>query len=214
MTVSMLVVTDVDSTLIQDEVIELLADAAGVRADVAAVTERAMRGEIEFRESLTERVATLGGLPESVVMDVVGRVRVSPGAEQLISAVHAHDGSIGAVSGGFSQILEPLADRLGLDLWAANVLEIVDGRLTGRVSGEIVDGRRKADLLTQWAAELQVPLARTVAIGDGANDLVMMRTAGTSIGYRPKPVVAAQADHVLLPPAGLDSAVPYLPIGD
>jgi phosphoserine phosphatase len=208
---ALLVVTDVDSTLIRDEVIELLADEAGARAEITEITTRAMHGDIDFRESLHQRVAALGDLPEAVLARTLERVRVSPGAEELIAAVHERDGRIGAISGGFSQILEPLAERLGLDLWRANELEVVDGRLTGRVTEPIVDARRKAETLAGWAAELGVPMERTVAVGDGANDLQMMAIAGVSVGYRPKPVVAKRADVVIPAPQGLDAVIPFLP---
>ncbi|WP_036960173.1 phosphoserine phosphatase SerB [Pseudoclavibacter soli] len=207
---ALLVVTDVDSTLIQDEVIELLADAAGTRDQVASVTERAMRGEIDFAESLRERVATLAGLSDDIFATVVERVRVSPGAQQLIDAVHERGGIVGAVSGGFRQVLDPLAVHLGLDLWEANVLEVVDGHLTGQVLGDIVDGQRKADLLVHWASRNEVPLTHTMAVGDGANDLRMMAQAAVSVGYHPKPIVAEHADHVISV-GGLDQAVAWLP---
>ena len=191
----LLVVIDVDSTLIQDEVIELLADAAGSREAVAAVTDRAMQGELDFAASLRERVLTLAGLPETVVDDVHGRIRPTPGARELIAGVHAVGGVIGAVSGGFHELLDPLAGRLGLDRWSANRLEVSGGRLTGLVSGAIVDARAKADSLKAWASDLGVPPSRTIAIGDGANDLLMMAAAGLSIAFNAKPIVRAHA-HV------------------
>jgi phosphoserine phosphatase len=189
-----LVVLDVDSTLIENEVIELLADAAGSRALVAEVTERAMRGEIDFAESLRERVSTLAGIPESTFASVVGQVEVTNGVPDLIAAVHAAGGKVGVVSGGFHEILDPLAERLGLDYWKANRLEVVEGHLTGRVLGQIVDAQAKADWLALWARQEEIPLEQTVAIGDGANDLKMMAIAGVSIAFDAKPVVAEQAD--------------------
>jgi phosphoserine phosphatase len=189
-----LVVLDVDSTLIENEVIELLADAAGSRARVAEVTERAMRGEIDFAESLRERVSTLAGIPESTFASVVGQVEVTNGVPDLIAAVHAAGGKVGVVSGGFHEILDPLAERLRLDYWKANRLEVVDGHLTGRVLGQIVDAQAKADWLALWARQEEIPLEQTVAIGDGANDLKMMAIAGVSIAFDAKPVVAEQAD--------------------
>jgi phosphoserine phosphatase len=189
-----LVVLDVDSTLIENEVIELLADAAGSRARVAEVTERAMRGEIDFAESLRERVSTLAGIPESTFASVVGQVEVTNGVPALIAAVHAAGGKVGVVSGGFHEILDPLAERLGLDYWKANRLEVVDGHLTGRVLGQIVDAQAKAEWLALWAGQEEIPLEQTVAIGDGANDLKMMAIAGVSIAFDAKPVVAEQAD--------------------
>jgi phosphoserine phosphatase len=189
-----LVVLDVDSTLIENEVIELLADAAGSRTLVAEVTERAMRGEIDFAESLRERVSTLAGIPESTFASVVGQVEVTNGVPDLIAAVHAAGGKVGVVSGGFHEILDPLAERLGLDYWKANRLEVVEGHLTGRVLGQIVDAQAKADWLALWARQEEIPLEQTVAIGDGANDLKMMAIAGVSIAFDAKPVVAEQAD--------------------
>lgn len=181
-----LVVLDVDSTLIEDEVIELLADAAGAREAVAAVTARAMNGELDFAASLRERVATLAGLPESVMDDVRARVTVTRGVPELIAGVHAAGGVVGVVSGGFHEVLDPLAQRLGLDRWRANRLVVVDGRLTGEVDGPIIDARAKADAVREWAAEAGIPLARAVAIGDGANDLQMMAEVGLSVGFDAK----------------------------
>ncbi|MCW4459472.1 phosphoserine phosphatase SerB [Microbacterium sp. MPKO10] len=189
-----LVVLDADSTLIQDEAIELLADEAGSTDRVAAVTERAMRGELDFAESLRERVATLEGVPESVFPRVVSRVRPTPGAEQLIAGVHAAGGAVGVVSGGFHEILDTVAADLGVDAWRANRLQIADGTLTGLVDGDIVDAEAKATALRAWAAAGEVPLARTVAIGDGANDLRMMAVAGLSVAFNAKPAVREAAD--------------------
>ena len=192
-----LVVFDVDSTLIEDEVIELLAEAAGKRAEVAEVTERAMRGELDFAESLRERVATLRGLPVSVIEDTYARIRVTRGAEALIQAIHARGGKVAAVSGGFSQLLNPLAARLEVDFWRANELEIENGLLTGRVSGEIVDREAKAASLKSWASELGLGLKQTIAVGDGANDLGMMEIAGLSVAFNAKPKVRDAAQLVI-----------------
>ncbi len=186
-----LVVFDVDSTLIQDEVIELLADVAGKRSEVAEVTERAMSGELDFASSLAERVATLVGLPERVIAETVARVRPTPGLSDIIDAVHSRGGKVAAVSGGFSQILEPLAADWGLDFWRANLLEIEGGVLTGRVSGEIVDRRVKAEMLETWASTCNLSLAQTLAVGDGANDLDMLALAGLGVAFNAKPVVRA-----------------------
>lgn len=188
-----LVVCDVDSTLINDEVIELLADAAGVREKVAEVTERAMRGELDFDESLRERVACLASLTQGVFADVLDRITPTPGVQKLIDAVHAHDGLIIAVSGGFHEILDPLAARLGLDWWTANRLETINGMLTGRTRGPIIDAAAKEAALRSYAAEHDIPLERTIAVGDGANDLAMMSAAGLSVAFCAKPIVAAQA---------------------
>ena len=192
-----LVVFDVDSTLIEDEVIELLADVAGKRAEVAAVTERAMAGELDFAESLIERVKALAGLPESVFDDVQQRITVTTGAKALIDAVHAAGGKVGAVSGGFNQLLGPLAKILDLDFARANQLEVVDGFLTGKVLGAIVDRQAKADALLEWASVTETPIENTVAVGDGANDLSMMAAAGLGVGFNCKPIVREHADYVL-----------------
>jgi phosphoserine phosphatase len=192
-----LVVLDVDSTLIENEVIELLASEAGSLELVAAVTERAMRGELDFAESLRERVATLSGLPESVFDRVRSRITVTTGAEKLISSVTALGGHVGVVSGGFHELLDPLAESLGLNFWKANRLEIQDGYLTGKVLGDIVDAQTKADTLIEWANMTNTPLSQTVAIGDGANDLTMMGVAGIGIAFCAKPIVQEQADVAL-----------------
>lgn len=189
-----LVVLDCDSTTIQDEVIELLAESAGSLHLVAEVTERAMRGEIDFAESLAERVATLADTPDSVFLDTYQKVRLSPGIRELISAVHERGGKVGVVSGGFHEVLDLLAEDLGLDFWRANRLEVRSGRLTGRTVGPVIDAEAKAEALTEWAAQTGVPLSSAVAIGDGANDLQMMQIAGLSIGYNAKPIVREQAD--------------------
>ena len=192
-----LVVFDVDSTLIEDEVIELLAEVAGKRAEVAAVTERAMAGELDFAESLIERVKTLAGLPESVFEHVQKRITVTTGAKALIDAVHRAGGRVGAVSGGFNQLLTPLAQHLELDFARANQLEVVDGFLTGNVLGAIVDRQAKADALVEWAAATDTSIERTVAVGDGANDLAMMAVAGLGVGFNCKPIVREHADFIL-----------------
>ena len=192
-----LVIFDVDSTLIEDEVIELLAECAGKRVEVAEVTERAMRGELDFAQSLRERVAKLEGLPASVIEQTYDRIRVTKGAAELIEAIHAKGGKAAAVSGGFSQLLEPLADRLNLDFWRANILEIKDGALTGKVDGEIVDREAKAQALKSWATELGLPLSKTIAVGDGANDLGMMQIAGLSVAFNAKPKVRDEAQLVI-----------------
>jgi len=192
-----LVVLDVDSTLIQDEVIELLADAAGVREQVAAVTERAMRGELDFAASLRERVATLTDLPVTVFEDTLQRIRPTTGVHEFIAAVHAADGKVGAVSGGFSQVLDVLAKELNLDFHRANLLGIESGKLTGKVESEIVDARAKATALFEWAAQCNLSLAQTLAVGDGANDLEMMKIAGLSVAFNAKPVVRENAKLVI-----------------
>ena len=193
----LLVVFDVDSTLIEDEVIELLADVAGKRAEVAAVTERAMAGELDFAESLIERVKTLAGLPSSVFESVFQQVTITQGAAQLIDAVHAAGGRVGAVSGGFSQVLTPLAEKLSLDFARANELEVIDSVLTGKVVGKIIDRSEKKNALIEWARLAGFDIAQTVAVGDGANDLEMMQAAGLSIAFNAKQIVRDQADLVI-----------------
>lgn len=190
-------VFDVDSTLIEDEAIELLADHAGQRAEVAAITERAMRGELDFAQSLVDRVATLEGLDAGILEETATRLRPTPGARELIAAIHARGGVAAAVSGGFIQLLEPVKAALKFDLEHANTLEVVAGKLTGRVSGEIVDRAVKARMLLQWAAELGVDPTQTLAVGDGANDLDMMAVAGLSIAFCAKPAVQASAKIAL-----------------
>jgi len=193
----LLVVFDVDSTLIEDEVIELLAAEAGSLEQVAHVTERAMAGELDFAESLKERVATLKGLPSTAIETALERVRVTEGAVELIDAVHRSGGRVGAVSGGFNQLLDPLAGRLNLDYHRANELEILDGKLTGRVIGPIVDRAAKETALLEWAADFQINIEHTVAVGDGANDLLMLAAAGLGVAFNAKPIVREKADFVL-----------------
>jgi phosphoserine phosphatase len=193
----MLVIFDVDSTLIEEEVIELLADFAGKRAEVEAVTERAMSGELDFTASLKARVSYLQGLPESVIAETIDRCTVTQGAKELIEAIHSAGGRVGAVSGGFTQLLEPLAKVLNLDFHRSNVLEIIDGYLTGEVIGPIIDKPAKATALAEWASSLNLDLRHTVAVGDGANDLDMMQIAGLSIGFNAKPRVRKAADLIL-----------------
>ncbi len=204
-----LVVLDVDSTLIEDEVIELLADAAGSREAVAEVTFRAMNGELDFAESLRERVATLAGLPESVFAEVGARVTVTRGVPEMIAAVQAAGGKVAVVSGGFHEIIDPLAERLGLDHWRANRLEVADGMLTGRVIPPIVDAAAKAEARQEWADAAGIPIAQALAVGDGANDLPMMALAGLSVGFDAKAPVRDVAD-VLLDARDLSMLLPLM----
>ncbi|WP_240644095.1 phosphoserine phosphatase SerB [Antribacter gilvus] len=194
---SRLIVTDVDSTFIRQEVVELLADHAGTRDLVQEVTERAMRGEIDFADSLAERVATLKDVPVSALAHVLAAVELTPGARELVAAVRARGWTFGLVSGGFGEIVAPLADSLGIGLWRANRLEVIDGRLTGRTEGPIVDRAVKETTLREWAAKLGIPMSRTVAVGDGANDLDMIRAAGVGVAFNAKPVVREQAPYSL-----------------
>lgn len=192
-----LVVLDVDSTLIEDEVIELLAAEAGSLALVAEVTARAMNGQIDFAESLRQRVATLEGLPVSAFALVRERVTLTKGVAELVAGVQAAGGHIGVVSGGFHEVVDPFAESLGLDHCRANRLEVEGGVLTGRVLGTVIDAAAKASAISEWAAEAGVPLRSTVAIGDGANDLAMMERAGLSIAFDAKAPVRQAADLVL-----------------
>jgi len=185
-----LIVTDVDSTLIAQEVIEELAEWAGTRQEVAAVTARAMNGEIDFAQSLRERGATLAGVPETVFRHVTRSLTVTPGAKQLIKSVHSvSGGAFGVVSGGFEEVVGPLATRLSIDFYCANRLEVRDGHLTGQVLGEIVTSHVKVRKLTEWAAQLGVSPSRCVAIGDGANDIPMMQAAGWGVAFCAKSAV-------------------------
>ena len=187
-------IMDVDSTLIQQEVIELLAAYAGKRDEVTAVTEAAMRGELDFAQSLHARVAVLAGLPAGVVDSVIDEVKLSLGAAELVAAFRAAGHVVAVVSGGFNQILQPIAEGLGLDYWIANELEIVDGALTGKVIGEVVDRAAKEKYLREWAAREGIPMDHTIAVGDGANDLDMLGAAGIGVAFNAKPAVRAVAD--------------------
>lgn len=195
-----LVMFDVDSTLVDGEVIEMLAARAGREAEVAEVTERAMRGELDFAESLHERVKALAGLPQSVIDDVAAEIRFTPGARTTIRTLKRLGIRVGVVSGGFTQVIEQLAEDLGLDFYKANTLEIEDGKLTGRVIGEVVDRAGKAEYLRQVADQLGISLTQTVAVGDGANDIDMLSAAGLGIAYCAKPALREVADASLSKP--------------
>ncbi|TCJ00051.1 phosphoserine phosphatase SerB [Aeromicrobium sp. IC_218] len=188
-----LVVMDVDSTLIQGEVIEMLAAHAGCEEQVAEVTERAMRGELDFAESLRERVARLEGVPVEALDEVYANLQYAPGARTMIRTLKRLGYRFALVSGGFTQVIEQIAAELEIDYFAANELEVADGRLTGRVVGRIVDRPGKASALRDFAEQARIPVKNTVAIGDGANDLDMLAAAGLGIAFNAKPVVRDQA---------------------
>jgi phosphoserine phosphatase len=204
-----LVVLDVDSTLIENEVIELLADAAGSLDEVAAITFRAMNGELDFEDSLRARVATLKGLPASVFETVAQQIVVTTGVAEMISGVHRAGGKVAVVSGGFHELVDALAERLGLDYWRANRLEVVDGMLTGGLTGRIIDAEAKAATLREWAEDFGVPLRQTVAVGDGANDLPMMAATGLAVAFDAKAPVRDEA-HVILDERDLELLLPLL----
>jgi phosphoserine phosphatase len=197
-----LIVMDVDSTLIQGEVIDLLAMRAGCAEEVAKITAAAMRGELDFTASLRERVSLLAGLPESVLGEVRAGLRLTAGARTLIGTLGGLGYKSGIVSGGFVQVIAPLAAELGIDYVAANELETADGKLTGRLRGPVIDRAGKAEALRRFAAAAGVPLSQTVAVGDGANDLDMITAAGLGVAFNAKPVVRDAADTSL--------SVPYL----
>ncbi|MHB1585475.1 MAG: phosphoserine phosphatase SerB, partial [Acidimicrobiales bacterium] len=197
-----LIVLDADSTLLQGEVIDAVAARAGCAAEVAAVTARAMAGELDFATAMAERLSLLAGTDQSVLDRVRGELRLTPGARTLVRTLQ-HLGYVTAlVSGGFEQVLGPLVAELGIDHLAANRLEMSDGRMTGRLEGELVDRAAKAAALRRFAERAGVPLSRTVAVGDGANDLDMIEAAGLGIAFNAKPVVREAADTAL--------SVPYL----
>ncbi len=195
-----LLILDVDSTLIQQEVIELLAAYAGKREEVHAITEAAMSGELDFTQSLHTRVQVLAGLPADVVHSVAAEVKLSEGAAELVAAFKAAGHVVAVVSGGFNQTLEPIAGELGLHYWQANELEIVDGALTGKVLGAVVDRAAKEKYLRAWAAAEGIALEHTVAVGDGANDLDMLGAAGIGVAFNAKPAVRAVADAAVTMP--------------
>ena len=192
-----LIVFDVDSTLIQGEVIEMLAARAGAQEEVAAITEAAMRGELDFAASLRQRVETLAGLPTEVLQEVADELELTRGARTTLRTLRRLGYHCGVVSGGFRQVVQPLADELMLDFVAANELEIVDGKLTGRLVGTIIDRPGKARALRDFAEKAGVPLEQTVAVGDGANDIDMLTTAGLGVAFNAKPALREIADASL-----------------
>jgi phosphoserine phosphatase len=204
---------DMDSTLIAAEVIDELAVAAGVGPEVAAITERAMRGEIDFAESFTARVALLEGLDATVLGQVADGLQLSEGAERLVSTVRKLGYKTAILSGGFTYFGQYLQRRLGIDYVFANELEIVDGKVTGKVTGQIVDGERKAQLLRQLASRENISLDQVIAVGDGANDLPMLSIAGLGIAFRAKPIVKESARHSIST-LGLDGILYLLGYSD
>jgi len=189
-----LIVMDVDSTLVQGEVIEMLADHAGCRAEVTKITEAVMRGELDFEQSLRERVALLKGLDASCLDEVYDALLLAPGARTMVRTLKRLGYRFAIVSGGFTSVTERIAADLGIDYSAANELEVVDGKLTGNILGDVLDRAGKADALRRFAAEVGVSQAATIAIGDGANDLDMLTAAGLGIAFNAKPVVQQAAD--------------------
>ena len=190
-----LLVMDVDSTLIMEEGIDLLGEEAGVGTQVAAITERAMRGELDFEAALRERVTLLKGLPEDIFARIAERIHFTPGAEDLVKELHKRGYKVGLVSGGFHETVDRLAEQLGIDYVKANRLEIQQGLLTGRVLGDIVTKDTKLAMLKAWAAENKLELNQTIAMGDGANDLPMIQAAGIGIAFMAKPIVREQAPY-------------------
>ena len=206
-----LVVMDVDSTLIQQEVIELLGAKAGKAAEISAITDSAMRGELDFAESLRARVALLAGLPDSVLTQVQNEITLTPGARTLIRTLHKLGHHVALVSGGFEPVIAPLMTELGIEHMRANNLEIIDGKLTGNLIGPIIDRAGKAQALREFASQHAIELEQTIAIGDGANDLDMITLAGMGIAFNAKPAVKAAADSSVSAPY-LDSVLYLLGI--
>ena len=201
MIVKRLVQLDVDSTFIQQEAIELLAAKAGVLEEVSRITAAAMRGELDFAQSLVARVALLQGLSDYSFVQVQQEITLTDGAAELVTLLHQKGHCVSLVSGGFTNILQPMVDAMKIDFYRANTLEVIDGKLTGKVLGAIIDRAAKADALREFATACGVDLSNTVAIGDGANDLDMMDIAGISIAFNAKPIVEAAADYAIKEPS-------------
>lgn len=204
-----LLVMDMDSTTIEIECIDEIAKLAGVGEQVAAVTELAMQGELDFAQSLHQRVATLTDAPEQILADVAKNIPLMAGLETLICELKKHNWRIAVASGGFTYFADHLKEMLALDATFANVLDIADGKLTGKVLGSVVDAQVKADSLTLLAEQYQIPASQTVAMGDGANDLIMMAAAGFGVAFHAKPIVLAQADSSINK-QGLDCLLHWL----
>ena len=190
-----LLVMDVDGTLVRQEGIDLLAQEAGVGEKVAEITAQAMNGELDFAASLEARVALLKGLETSIFPKILEQMEVTPGAETLITELHQRGYKVGLVSGGFHEVIDPIARSLGIDLVRANHLQVSNCRLTGEVLGGIITPERKKEALLTWAKENHVPQSQTIAMGDGANDLPMIETAGVGIAFMAKPIVAERAPY-------------------
>ena len=188
---------DVDSTLINEEVIDLLAAQAGVSKEVSQITSSAMAGELDFSESLVKRVSLLAGLSITAIAQVQKKITLTNGAADLITALHSRGDIVAVVSGGFTEIISPLLATLKISKFKANSLEIIEGKLTGKVNGEIVDRRAKAEFLKELVALSGIPLSDTVAIGDGANDIDMIQSAGIGVAFCAKPAVVNVADRVI-----------------
>lgn len=204
-----LLVMDMDSTTIEIECIDEIAKLAGVGEQVAAVTELAMQGELDFAQSLHQRVATLANAPEKILADVAKNIPLMAGLETLITELKKHNWRIAVASGGFTYFADHLKELLALDATFANTLDIVDGKLTGKVLGSVVDAQVKADSLRLLATQYQIPASQTVAMGDGANDLIMMAAAGFGVAFHAKPIVLAQADSSINK-QGLDCLLHWL----
>jgi phosphoserine phosphatase len=200
------VLLDMDSTLIREEVIDLLATKIGSGEEVAAITESAMRGEIDFVTSLNKRVSTLTNAPDSIFKEVASEINLTPGARTLINTLHKLGHKVGVVSGGFINVIEPILKELKIDFYRANSLEVIDGKLTGKLIGPVIDREAKAEALREFAKLENVDLSQTIAIGDGANDLGMIEIAGLGIAFNAKPKVRETADASINTPY-LDSVL-------